>query len=84
MKRYDNHKVKLQIYEGKAKPLLIFLFLQHYSAVQLSSEYSVKNKAKLRLWELNQFTYDYVKLKIGYFSNRIPVWEGIFTLENLT
>ena len=32
----------------------------------------------------NQFTYDYVKLKIGYFSNRIPVWEGIFTLENLT
>ena len=33
---------------------------------------------------LNQFTYDYVKLKIGYFSNRIPVWEGIFTLENLT
>ena len=31
----------------------------------------------------NQFTYDYVKLKIGYFSNRIPVWEGIFTLENL-
>ena len=28
----------------------------------------------------NQFTYDYVKLKIGYFSNRIPVWEGIFTL----
>lgn len=53
MKRYNNHKVKLQIYEGKAKPLLIFLFLQHYSAVQLSSEYSVKNKAKLRLWELN-------------------------------
>ena len=32
----------------------------------------------------NQFNYDYVKLKIGYFSNRIPVWEGIFTLENLT
>ena len=32
----------------------------------------------------NQFTYDYVKLKIGYFSNKIPVWEGIFTLENLT
>ena len=32
----------------------------------------------------NQFTYDYVKLNIGYFSNRIPVWEGIFTLENLT
>ena len=31
----------------------------------------------------NQFTYDYVKLYIGYFSNRIPVWEGIFTLENL-
>ena len=31
----------------------------------------------------NQFTYDYVKLKIGYFSNKIPVWEGIFTLENL-
>ena len=31
----------------------------------------------------NQFTYYYVKLKIGYFSNRIPVWEGIFTLENL-
>ena len=30
-----------------------------------------------------QFTYDYVKLKIGYFSNKIPVWEGIFTLENL-
>ena len=30
----------------------------------------------------NQFTYDYVKLKIGYFSNRIPVWEGFFTLEN--
>ena len=34
--------------------------------------------------ETNQFTYDYVKLKIGYVSNRIPVWEGIFTLENLT
>ena len=33
---------------------------------------------------MNQFTYDYVKLKIRYFSNRIPVWEGIFTLENLT
>ena len=33
---------------------------------------------------MNQFTYDYVKLKIGYFSNRIPVWEGIFTLKNLT
>ena len=32
---------------------------------------------------INQFTYDYVKLKIGYFSNKIPVWEGIFTLENL-
>ena len=32
----------------------------------------------------NQFTYDYVKLKIGYFSNRIPVWEGILKLENLT
>ena len=32
----------------------------------------------------NQFNYDYVKLKIGYFSNRIPVWEGIFILENLT
>ena len=30
-----------------------------------------------------QFTYDYVKLKIEYFSNKIPVWEGIFTLENL-
>ena len=28
----------------------------------------------------NQFTYNYVKLKIGYFSNMIP---GIFTLENL-
>ena len=31
----------------------------------------------------NQSTYDYVKLYIGYFSNRIPVWEGTFTLENL-
>ena len=29
-----------------------------------------------------QFTNDYVKLYIGYFSNRIPVSEGIFTLEN--
>ena len=36
-----------------------------------------------RLKRHNQFTYDYVKLKIGYFSNKIPVWEGIFTLENL-
>ena len=27
-------------------------------------------------------TYDYVKLYIAYFSNRVPVWEGIFTLEN--
>ena len=25
--------------------------------------------------------YDYVKLYIGYFSNRFPVWEGIFTLN---
>ena len=31
----------------------------------------------------DQFTYDYVMLKIGYFSNKIPVWEGSFTLENL-
>ena len=23
--------------------------------------------------------YDYVKLYIGYFSNRIPDWEGIFS-----
>ena len=30
----------------------------------------------------NQFTYDYVKLKIGYFSNKIPVWDGIFTIAN--
>ena len=29
----------------------------------------------------NQSTYDYVKLYIGYFSNRIPVWEGTFTLS---
>ena len=29
----------------------------------------------------NQSTYDYVKLYIGYFSNRIPVWEGTFTLN---
>ena len=29
----------------------------------------------------NQFTYDYVKLYLGYFSNRFPVWEGIFTLN---
>ena len=29
----------------------------------------------------NQFTYDYVKLYIGYFSNRISVWEGILTLD---
>ena len=35
-------------------------------------------------FRLDKFTYDYVKLKIGYFSNRIPVWEGIFKLENLT
>ena len=32
----------------------------------------------------NQCNYDYVKLYIGYFSNRIPVWERIFTIENLT
>ena len=29
----------------------------------------------------NQSTYDYVNLYIGYFINRIPVWEGIFTLN---
>ena len=34
--------------------------------------------------EVNQSAYDYVKLYIGYFSSRFPVWEGIFTLENLT
>ena len=28
-----------------------------------------------------QSTYDYVKLYIGYFSKRFPVWEGIFTLN---
>ena len=27
----------------------------------------------------DQSTYDYVKLYIGYFSIRIPVWERIFT-----
>ena len=32
-------------------------------------------------FKLNQSTYDYVKLYIGYFSNRFPVWEGIFTLN---
>ena len=32
----------------------------------------------------NQSSNDYVKLYIGYFSNRIPIWERIFTLENLT
>ena len=31
-----------------------------------------------------QSTCDFVKLYIGYFSNRIPVWVGLFTLENLT
>ena len=35
-------------------------------------------------YQLNQSTYDYVKLYIGYFSSLIPVWEGMFTLENLT
>ena len=30
---------------------------------------------------IDQSTYDYVKLYIGYFSNRFPVWEGIFTLN---
>ena len=35
------------------------------------------------IFTLNQFTCDYVKLYIGYFSNRLPVWERIFTLENL-
>ena len=29
---------------------------------------------------INQFTYDYVKLYIGYFCIRIPVWERFFTL----
>ena len=33
---------------------------------------------------LFKYTYDYVKVYKGYFRNRIPVWEGIFTLENLT
>ena len=33
--------------------------------------------------KLNQSTYDYIKLYIGYFNNRIPVWEWIFTLETL-
>ena len=42
-----------------------------------------KGSKKEVIFITNQFTYDYVKLKIGYFSNKIPVWEGIFTLENL-
>ena len=46
---------------------------------------SVHNSVRVKfIIEINQFTYDYFKLKIGYFSNWIPVWEGIFTLENLT
>ena len=50
----------------------IFIFSTQYINIMLKTD------------DNNQFTYDYVKLKIGYFSNRIPVWEGIFTLENLT
>ena len=51
--------------------------LQYFSACPTYTECSDKSKG-------NQSTYDYVKLYIGYFSNRIPVCEGIFTLENLT
>ena len=36
---------------------------------------------EVSVFEYNQSTYDYVKLYIGYFSNRFPVWEGIFTLD---
>ena len=42
----------------------------------------IRNFGSLKkpILKFNQFTYDYVKLYIGYFCIRIPVWEGFFSL----
>ena len=60
------------------------IFAPHWGAPwPLSSLRLWLNVSELRVNQIkksNQFTYDYVKLYIGYCCIRIPVWEGFFSL----
>ena len=55
----------------------------HFSSTIPKVDNNLVLPRKQRSMSVNkdQSTYDYVKLYIGYFSNRFPVWEGIFTLN---
>ena len=71
----DNYQK--QLFNGKWCAKIV---LNQQPGLQLDARNILFKLKKLFLNE-NQSSYDYVKLYIGYFSNRCPVWEGIFTIN---